>query len=73
MISQAIQIGVVLDPVFPEPSPVANNPLQQIKSRVAFSQATINARDVVQRDRVFLLDGFSSPRPIVRPVLLTQL
>jgi len=58
MISQPIKIGVVFDPVFPELSvAAANNSIEQVKSRVEFSQATINARYVVYADRVFLLDG----------------
>jgi regulator of RNase E activity RraA len=72
MISQPIEIGVVFDPVFPELSvAAANDSIEQVKSRVEFSQATINARDVVYADRVFLLDGLSSRCPLFRPVLFS--
>lgn len=47
MISHAIQVRVVLDPVSPELSSVANDSLQQVKSRVAFSEVTVNTGNVV--------------------------
>src|SRR6266404_9338897 len=72
MISQPVQIRVVLDPVFPELSAAAaKDSIQQVKSRVEFSQATVNARDVVYADRVFLLDGLTSRCPLFRPVLFS--
>src|SRR5207253_2116076 len=71
VIPQPVQVRVVLDLVSPERASAANHSLQQIESRVIFSEMTVDARNVVYCYRVFLLDGLSPRRPVFRPVLLT--
>src|ERR1700745_2551754 len=73
MISQPIKIGVVLDPILPERSPIGNSSLQQIKSGFRFAQMTVDARQIVARNRILIFYRLSSGRPFLCALLLSQL